>query len=93
MTPEQIAYLERFGNVCTDYYSLPHFIPTIQNFELWIDSLDEPMKSGFKAKDFFGCWGVLSYRRFVLELNGIRMEEYLRFNLSNEDYEIYKSTK
>lgn len=81
----------RYGRVCTDYYDLPECIPTRENFELWILSLEEPMKSDFRKKGYELCKGVLNYRRFILEMSDIGMDEYLRYHLSSEDYEYMKN--
>lgn len=81
------SVLQRFGSVCRDYYSLADFNPTPENFDLWISSLSEPMKSKFKNDGFDQCKGVLNYRRFVLESDDIGFDEYLQNHLSPEDYQ------
>lgn len=81
----------RYGKAISGYYSLPECVPTEQNFKEWIDSLQEPMKSAFKKQGFDSCKGVLNYRRFILESADIGLDEYLRNNMSSEDYQYYKN--
>lgn len=85
------AALDRATKACISYYQLPECIPTKQNFDIWIESLTEPIKSDFKKKGIEGCKGIFNYRRFILELAGIGLENYLREHLSGEDYDFWKS--
>lgn len=85
-------YLHRFGYWTLRYYNQLSE-PTQNNFNKWIDSLEEPMKSKFEADGFEECIGVLSFQRFVLELRGYNMDEYLEKNMSRADWKEYKSLK
>jgi hypothetical protein len=87
------AALDRATKACISYYQLPECKPTKQNFDLWIKSLAEPIKSDFKKKGFEGCQGILNYKRFILELADIGLENYLREHLSSEDFDFWKSHK
>lgn len=78
--------LLRIGKVCKEYYNQSDVKFTENDYNLWIDSLDEPMKSGFRKKGFEDCKGVLNFRRFVLELNDKGMNEFLKQYLSPEGY-------
>ena len=49
-----------------------------QDFEDWINSLEEPMKSHFRANGFEKCKGVLNFQRFVLELRDFGLEEFIK---------------
>ena len=62
---------------------------TEEDFTLWIDSLQEPMRGAFNKKGLNECRGVLNFQRFILELQDIGLEEYLKRELSKEDYSYY----
>ena len=85
------AALDRAAKACISYYQLPECIPTKQNFDLWIETLTEPIKSNFKKMGIEGCQGIFNYRRFILELADIGMENYMREHLSSEDYDFWIS--
>lgn len=86
MVIDHLRIQRRVAKVYHEYYSLSECVPTRQNFDWWIESLDEPMKSCFKKLGFEACWPVLNYRRFILELADIGLHEFLRERLSEEDY-------
>ena len=55
----------------------------------WIEGLQEPVKSTMKKIGFDGCKGVLPFLRYVNERNDVGLEEYLKKNLSKQDYQDY----
>lgn len=85
-------YLHRFGYWTLRYYNQLSE-PTQNNFNKWIDSLEEPMKSKFEADGFEESKGVLSFQRFVLELRGYNMDEYLERNMSSGDWKTYQKLR
>lgn len=89
MKNTELEILNRIGLACKAYYNQPiEYTP--HNFTLWIESLNEPMKSVFKSKGLENCIGMLNYRRFLLELSDLGMAEYLRQALSKEDFEFWE---
>jgi hypothetical protein len=85
--------LEFIGKIAVRYYNSVRFNPTQKDFDLWIESLKEPMKSNFKKQGLENCKGVLNFKRFILELNDFGMDEYMKNNLSIEDYKFWKDEK
>lgn len=86
--------LLRIGNACNNYYrQLKAKELTEEEFKLWIESLEEPMKSSFKDKGLDSCRGVLNFQRFILELQDKGLDEYLKINLTVEDYSYWIATK
>lgn len=86
--------LLRIGNACNDYYrQLNAKELTEEEFKLWIESLEEPIKSSFKYKGLDSCRGVLNFQRFILELQDKGLDEYLKINLTVEDYSYWIATK
>lgn len=86
--------LLRIGNTCNEYYrqlNAKHL--TEEEFKLWIESLEEPMKSSFKDKGLDSCRGVLNFQRFILELQDIGLDEYLKNNLTEEDFSYWIAEK
>jgi hypothetical protein len=86
--------LIKIGKVTTDYYrQLNQDELTEREFNLWIESLEEPIKSSFKPHGLDKCKKVLNFQRFVLELQDKSLEEYLKTNLTEEEYSYYSGNK
>lgn len=86
--------LIRIGHTCNDYYKqLNSKGLTEEDFKQWIESLEEPMRSSFKNKGLGNCRGVLNFQRFILELQDIGLDEYLKNNLTEEDFSYWVANK
>jgi hypothetical protein len=86
--------LLRIGQTTTGYYKqLNSKEFTEEDFKLWIDSLEEPMKGAFNKNGLKGCRGVLNFQRFILELKDKGLEEYLKNNLTDEDFSYWIANK
>jgi hypothetical protein len=86
--------LLRIGKAIKDYYNQVNTLgKTEEEFSLWIESLEEPMKSNFKSKGLEYCKNVLNFQRFKLELHDFGMDEYLKNNLTEEDFSYYLANK
>ena len=84
----------RIVQTITAYYSqLKAQEITETQFSLWIESLQEPMRTSFKAKGLGYCRGVLNLQRFILELQDKGLEEYLKNELTEDEYKLYTSLK
>ena len=59
---------------------------TKRDFDHWIDSLQDPIRSHFKAKGLDGCRGVLNFQRFILEMHDKGLRQYLKERLTEEDF-------
>lgn len=79
--------LLRIGNTVRLYYEQVNKVVLTEDiFNLWIESLQEPMRSSFKKKGLENCKGVLNLQRFYLELNDKGLDEYLKNHLTEEDF-------
>ena len=84
---EQDKTLNKIALLTTSYYSqLSENDYTEDNYKLWIESLNEPMKSHFKTKGLEKCKGVLNFQRFLLELEDQSLDEYIRQRLTDEEH-------
>lgn len=92
MNEEESAQLLRIGMVANEYMRQP-IKPSEDDFQAWIEGLDEPMKSAFSEKGLEECRGVLSFRRFVLECSDNGMEEFMKANMTDADYQYWCSHK
>jgi hypothetical protein len=83
-----------FDQAITDYYKqLSSSTITQDEYKLWIDSLQEPMRGHFKDKGLDNCRGVLNLQRFIIELRDNPLEDYLRERLTEEEYKAYKEAE
>jgi arsenate reductase-like glutaredoxin family protein len=86
--------LLRIGRVTTEYYNqLNSKKLTEEEFKLWIESLEEPMRGVFNKKGLQECKGVLNFQRFILELRDKGLEEYLKENLTEEELSYWIANK
>ena len=84
--------LLRIGRITTGYYKqLNTQELTEKDFKLWIESLEEPMRGVFNKKGLEDCRGVLNFQRFILELQDKGLDEYLKNNLTEEDFNFYRA--
>ncbi len=87
-------YIFRFGYWCKRYYDQPEGEDaTPEEFDDWIASLDEPMKSKFRRDGLEECRGVVGFMRFVNECRDMGMDEFLEKNIRAEDWDEYLSLK
>ena len=84
--------LIRIGRIVNSYYSQLKAMEVIDevDFNLWIDSLQEPMRTHFKTEGLEKCRGVLNFQRFILELRDKGLEEYLDETLTEEDLRYWR---
>jgi hypothetical protein len=88
--PLELDRLSKIGEVAVAYYNQIPFNPTKVEYDLWIESLHEPMKSDFRKKGLRNCMGHLNFIRFVFELHDKSMDDFMKSSLSKEDYEFWK---
>lgn len=82
--------LFRIGQTTTSYYKqLKAQELTENDFKQWIESLQEPMKGAFSKKGLMECRGILNFQRFILELQDKGLNDYLKRELSEDDYNYY----
>jgi hypothetical protein len=84
--------LIRIGRIINSYYSqlkAMEFIDEV-DFNLWIDSLQEPMRTHFKTEGLEKSRGVLNFQIFILELRDKGLDEYLDETLTEEDLRYWR---
>jgi len=90
----EYACLFRVGNASFRYHRLDdRHEPAKIDFQEWLEGLPEPIRKEMERKGFEQCKGILSFTRYVNEKNDIGMDEWLRQNLSSEDYEFHRKYK
>lgn len=85
------AYLFNVGNATYRYYELgksQELTPELH--AMWLEGLEEPMKSNFTKNGFEKNRGVLSFIRFVNEMADIGMDEYVMKMLNEEHRQRWK---
>lgn len=82
----------RVGQVIMDYYKQIEISPTQEEFELYISGLEEPMRSDFRQKGLIGTKRTLNFQRFYLELHDYSLENFMKENLTPEDFTYWKRT-
>lgn len=86
--------LLRIGEAVKRYYSpLDQDPATLEEFNRWIDSLGGPMRSHFSKDGIDKARGVLNFRRFVLEYRDIGLRDYLKRELTPEDFNYFHNEK
>jgi hypothetical protein len=82
--------LFRIGNATYRYHQLAtESEPTEEYYFEWLQGLPENIRKDMKERGFEGCKNILSFTRYVNERNDIGMDEYLKENLSPEDFKAH----
>lgn len=81
----------RIGNASFCYYH--NNDTTEEDYLSWLDGLQELMKSDMAKKGFEACRNILSLQRHSLELKDLGYDEFMKSNLSEDDYSWWSSTK
>lgn len=90
---EEHARLFRFGNATYIYHlQAKELEPTEKDFEIWLNGLPKNIRTDMEIKGFEVCKSILSFSRYVMEKNDIGMDEWLKNNLTKEDYNEYCRT-
>lgn len=85
------ARLFRIGNATFCYHQLAsNSEPTEEYYFEWLEGLPKNIRKDMKAKGFEGCKGMLSFTRYVNERNDIGLDDFLKENLTIQDYEQHK---
>lgn len=80
-----------FGNATYRYHSSAHDKePTIEDYNEWLEGLEQPVKKGMQDRGFESCKTVLSFTRYVVEKNDVGMDEYVRNLMGEQDYDCYR---
>lgn len=89
------ARLFRLENAIHIYHSLAaeELDPDERDYDQWLESLPERKRVKMVERGFEECKKKPSFRRYVMERNDIGLEEWLRRNLSEDDYEHYCSAR
>ena len=79
-----------YGNAVYIYHSLD-IEPTLQDYEEWLDGLDEVIRLDMENKGFEKCKMILSFTRYVRERKDIGMEGFVKEKMGIEEYKKYES--
>ena len=79
----------RVSKMMAQYYRDTPIEPTTDDWRQWIDSLNEPMKTGYSRQGFEKSKTALPFIRFCSEYHDFGMRDYMRQKLSKEDLEYY----
>ena len=80
---EKQALMFSYGNAAYKYHSID-IKPTIEDFNEWIEGIEQPARKGMKDLGFEKCKGVLSFTLYVKEKHDIGMEEFLKNEMGND---------
>ena|SRR5690554_3805872 len=80
------SLLFSYGNATYLYHNLP-YEATEQDYNEWLEGLNEPIKSDMKDKGFEACKSILSFTRYVREKNDIGLEEFVKKQMGENDYQ------
>ena len=79
-----------YGNAVYIYHSLD-IEPTLQDYEEWLDGLDEVIRLDMENKGFEKCKMILSFTGYVRERKDIGMEGFVKEKMGIEEYKKYES--
>lgn len=85
----------RIGNAAYVYHSKTNdeeYSPTYEDFLDWLEGLPSNIRKDMEEKGFEDCKTALPFIRHVMERNDIGLDEWMRANLSDEDFEWWRST-
>ena len=89
-SPEEQLIL--IGKVAMEYYSQPINEQSAHlYYSDWLESLPEPIAKDMKKQGYEFCLQTLNFKRFFHERNDRGMEEYMRENLTEEQYQFWKN--
>lgn len=86
---EYHSLLFSYGNATYLYHNLD-IEATEEDYNEWLDGLDENIRMDMKAKGIEGCKDILSFTRYVREKKDIGMDEFVRKKMGEEEYEKYR---
>ena len=85
------AQFFRIGNATFSYHQLAaNSEPTIEYFKEWLEGLPENIRKDMEEKGFEECKSVLPFTRYVNERNDVGLDQFLKENLTIQDYEAHK---
>lgn len=86
------AKLFRVGNAIYIYNTLAASTEEkklAEYFNEWLETLPLPISEDMRKKGFEACKTAFPFTRYVNERNDVGLDEWLKENLSAEDYEFY----
>jgi len=93
---EYHASLFRISNATYIYHQLAYSTSEqiLKSYYIeWLNGLPSRIMEDMKRQGYEKCKGILSFTRYVNERNDIGMDEWMKENLSEDDYKQYKSCK
>ncbi|WKN46508.1 hypothetical protein [Tunicatimonas pelagia] len=95
--PEQRAFFEqnfRVGNAAYLYHQQALILeePTEEDFQHWLEGLPENIRRNKEAEGFEKCRTHVPFTRHVMERRDIGMDDWMKRNLSDEDYNFWQQS-
>jgi len=84
----------RIDNTTTVYHSRTksEYSPSYVDFLDWLEGLSSNIRKDMEEKRFEFCKTALPFTRHVMEINDMGINEWMRTHLSNDDFELWRST-
>jgi len=82
--------LLRIGKVALAHYESDAFNPREVQFNLWLASLSPAARKEMSEQGMEWCKRVLSFQRFSFKPFDHSMDECMKTNLSQEDYDFWR---
>ncbi|MDR0232996.1 MAG: hypothetical protein LBI82_12915 [Dysgonamonadaceae bacterium] len=90
---EHHASLFRIGNAAVIYHQMAEetSLPKLElYYHEWLEALPSNIRESMEKRGFEECKRILSFTRYINERNDFGMDEWMKSNLSEEDYKFYK---
>lgn len=87
------AFLFRIGNVTVNYYKEREADPDEDDYTDWLLGLPADIAENMKRKGYAYCRTTLPLRRHAAERRDIGIDEYMKRNLSADDFRKWQDLK
>lgn len=90
---EFLRLMFSIGNAAYIYHTQTRteVIPTEEDFKDWLIGLPKGMRIEMEKEGFEKCKTMFPFTRHVMERHDVGMEEWMRQNLTEQEYEFWKS--
>lgn len=86
---EYHSILFSYGNATFQYHNLP-IERTPEDYNDWLEGLDENFRKAMQEKGFETCKSILSFTRYVREIRDVDMEGFVKEKMGNDEFQKYK---
>lgn len=82
--------VRRIGHIISNYYLQPEAVAKPEQYEAWLETLKEPMKTVFIRAGFESSKYSSDFRRFLADSDDAGLERWLKLNLSPDEYRAWE---